>query len=364
MKILYRVSGALFVLFSIGAAHLQAAPIYRVTDLGTLPSGVNSLAFAMNDNGQVVGMGDTGGQDHAFLYSGGSETDLGTLGGTFSQAQGINNSGVIVGYSSPDATSSYAFRDSNNTMANIGALPGQIGSVAFAINNSGQIVGYSGPSNNPEAFLYNNGTMTGLGALGGTTSAAYAINGIGHIAGGAATALNAPYHAFLYSNGTMTDIGTLHGWNTSVGYGINSSDEIVGFSQDYPSGLNHAFLYSNGTMTDLGSFGLGYSDAYGINDNGWIVGRADTTSSFSNNSRAFLDISGTMYDLNNLLDTSGAGWTLLTAEAINSSGQIVGTGYVPAGEHAFLLTPVPEPSSIALALVGFLGIALATRRSR
>jgi hypothetical protein len=45
------------------------------------------------------------------------------------------------------------------------------------------------------------------------------------------------------------------------------------------------------------------------------------------------------YDLNALLDASGAGWVLKEATAINDSHQIVGYGIAPNGEHhAFLLT--------------------------
>ena len=67
-----------------------------------------------------------------------------------------------------------------------------------------------------------------------------------------------------------------------------------------------------------------------------------------------------MQDLNNLI-TAGAGWTLRSAYAINTSGQIVGGGNNAAGQfHAFLLTPVPEPALLAVPALA--GTALARRR--
>src|SRR5215510_15977287 len=47
----------------------------------------------------------------------------------------------------------------------------------------------------------------------------------------------------------------------------------------------------------------------------------------------------TAIDLNTLLGSSGAGWTLIDAMGINSRGQIVGYGYNPVGQvTGFLLT--------------------------
>lgn len=66
-----------------------------------------------------------------------------------------------------------------------------------------------------------------------------------------------------------------------------------------------------------------------------------------------------MLDLNSLIP-SGSGWTLTEAYAINSSGQIVGSGIVNGVEHAFLLTDppasVPEPSTAVPAAVGILAL--------
>lgn len=60
--------------------------------------GVVSQAYAINDNGWIVGTAETDlGVSHAFLYGDREMTDLGTLGEAESEAFGINKSGQIVG---------------------------------------------------------------------------------------------------------------------------------------------------------------------------------------------------------------------------------------------------------------------------
>jgi probable HAF family extracellular repeat protein len=71
------------------------SPQYVVTDLGTL-GGTSSAAFSINDSGQITGGSDTSGQiTHAFFYSGGSMSVLGTT----AEARAINNSDQIAGTS-------------------------------------------------------------------------------------------------------------------------------------------------------------------------------------------------------------------------------------------------------------------------
>jgi len=150
----------------------QARADVIVTDLGTLPGYTTSVAYGINNSGQVVGASSNiGGQPaQAFLYSGGVMTGLGTLGGTSSYADGINDSGQVVGQAFTNGLSQYhAFGYSSGVMTDLGTLPGAMysDSAATGINNSGQVVGYSYASSGIHAFLYSGGAMTDLGTFWG-----------------------------------------------------------------------------------------------------------------------------------------------------------------------------------------------------
>jgi probable HAF family extracellular repeat protein len=110
---------------------------YTVTDLGTLPGGASSQAYGINASGQVVGQAaNASGNTHAFLYSGGVMSDLGTLGGPYSYARGINDSGQIVGWSylttafSPQHAFLYT---SGGSMTDLGVPSGYTDSFAVGI---------------------------------------------------------------------------------------------------------------------------------------------------------------------------------------------------------------------------------------
>ena len=68
-----------------------------------------------------------------------------------------------------------------------------------------------------------------------------------------------------------------------------------------------------------------------------------------------------MTDLNTLIDPS-AGISLGEAEAINNPGEIVATGYHNRLFQAYLLTPVPEPTCVVLAVLGL--VPAGSRRRR
>jgi probable HAF family extracellular repeat protein len=244
-----------------------------MADLGTW-GGMYSDAYDINNSGQIAGSSTyANGTGHACVWTNGVATDLGVLAGdTGSQASAINNSGQVVGTSS-GSTRQRAFLYSGGSKTDISR--GNAWCYAEDINDSGQIVGSVGPNmSSQRAFLLSNGTITDLGP-----GSAHAINSAGQVVG-----YDADYHGFLYSNGTFTSLGNLGGYySSSIPEDISAHGQIVGTSRvgDQLHSAQHAFLYSNGVMSDLNTLidpvtaGGVLSYAYGINDSGMIIARLE-----------------------------------------------------------------------------------------
>ena len=348
---------SLFVLCLIPAAAL--AQRYSVTDLGQLsPTGINSWAQVVGSrNGQAVVWSQWGGTRYLGKYP----------GGTFSTATAINDLGQIVGMGDlPPAECSYFvitqtiafFWSANGGMQRLGTM-GHLGydaclfsSYPTDINLRGQVVGVNGkPSTSyVDAFLWTK--SAGMALLPGIyNAAATAINTNGQIVGTVGYFENmdpqhepvpASSYAALWSpQGDLTELESLDPsthYNCSSASDINDAGQVVGWSNVttdcHLAFMPHALLWTrDGVLQDLGTLpGKTTSVAYKINYFGQVIGSSDGVPFI------WTQRSG-MLDLNTLISRS-QGWTLNTATAINLWGQIVGEGIRYGQLHGYLLTPM------------------------
>jgi probable HAF family extracellular repeat protein len=158
----------------------------EITELELLPDSVRGEALNINADGLVVGDSIIRTADvpegrlpprHAVLWEDGSPIDLGTLGGDYSLAVGINTSGQIVGASTTDpdqpelgvpGTHAVLWEDGEPT--DLGTLADGEVSVASAINAGGDIVGRSSVAADStggenRAVLWHNGEIHDLNDL-------------------------------------------------------------------------------------------------------------------------------------------------------------------------------------------------------
>jgi probable HAF family extracellular repeat protein len=120
-------------------------------DLGRLGGTLSmpgSLAYlggtrVLNEAGEVACTSTLEGDEarHAFLWSHGTLTDLGTLGGSISEALAINNRTQIVGRARLSNEIRHPFSWQRGEMTDLGVVAPCIRGTAFGVNNGGQIVG-------------------------------------------------------------------------------------------------------------------------------------------------------------------------------------------------------------------------------
>ncbi len=333
------------------------AQLYRVTDLGVLPGGKSSTAYAINNRGQVVGQSQVlytadpyyNGSivNHAFLFSAGSLRDLGVLhvfpSSRYSVAFSINNHGQVAGYSttkSDDTLYTHPFLWSAGQMLDLGTLGGIDPGYASSVNDGGTVVGQSPVrTNDPHSFIWQNAVLRDLLLASpslGTHSQVTCINNRNQICGtlsGSSKSLG-----FLWENGRITRLlGTLGGTN-SYAKAINDFGHIVGVSDLKGDQVSHAFVYGNGSMYDLGPDPTTISTAFAINSSDTVVGRCYTLG--FEKEFAFIWKAGTaLKNLNQSIDPA-SGWVLTWASGINDQGQICGEGLHHGLERAFLLSPL------------------------
>jgi probable HAF family extracellular repeat protein len=250
----------------------------------------------VNDAGQVVGYTENQYYQplRAFLWTPaqprgttGTVQDLGTLGGSTAMAKAINNSGHVVGNT---GTGPFLWTQSGG-MQSLGLAPGWTSGSAQDINESGQVAGMVQTEVGQRAAIWtvNVGAggevqVTGRETLGippgWESSIALAVNSAGQVAGWISNASD-PNHAVLWtpspSGWIMADLGSLSGDFGSTAYGINDQGQVVGVSMPH-QGCFHPVLWStqNGIVTAMRALetATGCGEAWAINNQGRVTGRS------------------------------------------------------------------------------------------
>lgn len=330
---LRRVGVAAVVVSAGSLVAVASAVQYHAVDLGTL-GGSNVAAWALNQDGVVVGQSAAPDTDffRGFVWDG-SMSELAQAGaGAQNVAFAVNDAAAIAGVS-------YNLGDiAGQAIVWSGGGSSVLGNFAARdINAAGVVAGAqtlagAGGFHDTQAVVASGGTTTPLGTLGGSFSAAQALNTSGWVVGTSTDTGGTP-RAFLVAGDGMTDLGTLGGaWAQAAD--LSETGFVVGVSAT-AGGAAHAFRYTldaDGTVltrTDLGDLGSGNSHAYGVNSAGQVVGTSDW--------RAFLWDGANLLDLNTLVLEDG--WELTHAVAINDAGLIAGRGRFHGQPRAFLLVP-------------------------
>lgn len=164
-------------------------PINGIQDLGVLPGGNRSIAWAISTDGMtIVGASQNHlGQERAVRWTATGIQDLGTLGGSRSTATAVSADGSwIIGWALTSTNTTHAFRWSSEIgMQSIGTLGGAA-SIAKGVSGDGKVVvGVSNlppPLNWQRAFRWDTVTgMQNLHTLGGTVSEATAVSHNGEV---------------------------------------------------------------------------------------------------------------------------------------------------------------------------------------
>jgi len=319
---------------------VAAADAYTIVDLGTL-GGAGSGASAVNEAGDVAGTSNTSsGEPLGYRWRDGIMTSINSFGGWGSDGHDISDDGWVVG----SAGGSLGYREAMWWAGTDPHPMGKLGdfwSEALAINNEHTIVGRSPSSQGiTEAFSWSEGVMVGLGSLvEGDYSEAWDVNDAGVIVGEAG-APGGFVHAFRYADGTMVDLGTPSpNFEFSWARGVNQAGTIVGGTRVANGGTVYPFVLTDGQW-DVVTGLPGYADA--VNISGQVVGTSFTPAGEA----AFIYQDGVLTDLNQLLP-AGSGWQLAAAIEINDAGQIVGQGTHDGEGRGFLLTPTAPPPPAA-----------------
>jgi probable HAF family extracellular repeat protein len=233
------------------------------------PGATFTEANGINNRGQIVGLfGDAGGVFHGFLLEDGAFTQIDFPGAPQTLPNDINDRGQVVGVFGASLLDAHGFLLHDGVFTQID-FPGALATVGLGINDRGQIVGgFIDAGGAQHGFLLDNGVFTQIDVPGSPGTAPFDIDRRGRILGLFGDAGGAE-HGFLLDDGVFTQIDVPGGVDTNP-LGINDRGQIVGHVG--PVGAFHGFLFDEGAFTQIDFPGAPNTIVNGINDRGEIVG--------------------------------------------------------------------------------------------
>jgi hypothetical protein len=211
----------------VGAVDYEAF-YYDGAAPNTYSLGLIAESFGVNGNGIYVGTAfNDDGFKKPFVSSAGYLPDPNGYAIFDIEGRGINNAGIVVGYGLEIGGSGLftAFQwdaGGNGSVINVGGSSTQ----AFGINNSGAIVG----AVDGFGFILDGGSFSTFGAM----SAAYGINNSGTIVGQGSGG------SFVCNGNVCELIESPQGWTGLQVTGINDDGTIIGFGMQ-PTGKQAYF---------------------------------------------------------------------------------------------------------------------------
>lgn len=193
------------------------------------PNSVQTQVIGIDNRGDTDGFYvDGAGVTHGFLDRNGTFTNVDLPGTTFNQLLGLNNRGDAAGYFQDAQGQNHAYvRDAHGTFL----VPPIPNSQATGINDRGVVIGFTQPTTTTSSgFIAHNNTVTLLNYPGSTFTQALGENNEGQVVGTYNDAQGTA-HGFVYRYGTFQTVD-VPGSSGTVVNGINNAGRLVGFFTD------------------------------------------------------------------------------------------------------------------------------------
>jgi len=214
-----------------------------------LPHGAQTgSAYALNNGNVVVGkfFSDVGTGCFTWTAAEGAN-DFSSKEWQYCTAYGVNEAGQVVGTASVTRSSGdRAFIWQGGTFTDLGVLPGKSISQALAINEQGHAVGASTNSDGARAFLWNGALVDLDPSERFDSTTASAINDSGEIVGWAMDSGAESTVAVRFAHSTVirldSEIIDGEGWKFQTATSINNKGVIVGSGQHHGQSCGYMLI--------------------------------------------------------------------------------------------------------------------------